>query len=153
MEECANISWPGTLSTVFYAMPEQCFGLVAQLRGQDDRTARQHKVITWRSCVRRSSSEIAGLGPDANLLRFAKQHVAAQWVHPLIGSSVFSLSAEAGVVLPWGPGWQAKPTYISERQASNRSPAHVAMAECSDSTWFARSKTLLKPTLQHNAWP
>ncbi|CAL8469714.1 g9256 [Coccomyxa elongata] len=63
----------------------------------------------------RSSSEIAGLGPDANLLRFAKQHVAAQWVHPLIGSSVFSLSAEAGVVLPWGPGWQAKPTYISER--------------------------------------
>ena len=73
-------------------------------------------MVFW---VRRSSSEIAGLGPDPNLLRFAKQHVAAQWVHPLIGSSVFSLSAEAGVVLPWGPDWQTKPTYISERQAPN----------------------------------
>ncbi|EIE18252.1 hypothetical protein COCSUDRAFT_60448 [Coccomyxa subellipsoidea C-169] len=45
----------------------------------------------------RSSTEVSGLGLDANLLRFAKQHLAAQWVHPLIGSTVFSLFFLGGV--------------------------------------------------------
>ena len=81
-------------------------------------------VVYYEQCMkeiaglRRSSTEVSGLGLDANLLRFAKQHLAAQWVHPLIGSTVFSLSAEAGILLPWGHDWHTKHTYISERQAS-----------------------------------
>ena len=70
--------------------------------------------LPW-SC--RSTTEVAGIGLDSKLLRFAKQHFSALWVTPLAGSAVLCLSAEAGVMLPWGPGWAARSTCISDRCA------------------------------------
>ena len=70
--------------------------------------------LPW-SC--RSTTEVAGIGLDSKLLRFAKQHFSALWVTPLGGSAVLCLSAEAGVMLPWGPGWAARSTCISDRCA------------------------------------
>lgn len=63
----------------------------------------------------RSTTEVAGLGAGAGLLRFAKQHVASQVVLPVSGDTVLALGAEAGLLLPWGSPGLSKPSHISER--------------------------------------
>ncbi|KAK9830313.1 hypothetical protein WJX72_010954 [[Myrmecia] bisecta] len=63
----------------------------------------------------RSSTEVAGVGLDPKLLRFAKQQLTGQWVTLLWGSTVLTLAADVGVMLPWGPGWQKRQTCIADR--------------------------------------
>lgn len=68
----------------------------------------------------RSVSEVAGLWPGNKVLRYARQHVRAQWVQQLFGDMVFSLGAEAGIMLPLGKGWRSTSTCICERCAAAR---------------------------------
>ncbi len=65
----------------------------------------------------RSSTEVAGLGWDANLLRFIRQQVQAQWCAALGAGTVLSLTGGLGLVLPWGSGWSRRHTCISDRCA------------------------------------
>ena len=60
---------------------------------------------------------MAGLGPDARLLRYAKSHVHALWATPLpfLPEGALLLSGTLGAMLPWGPGWHRRPTTISDR--------------------------------------
>ena len=44
----------------------------------------------------RCTTEVAGIGLDASLLRFARQHLQAVYAWPLGGSVVFSLGAWQG---------------------------------------------------------
>ncbi len=69
------------------------------------------------SCVCRWSTEVAGLGPDARLLRYAKSHLHALWATPLpfLPDGALLLSGTLGAMLPWGPGWHRRPTTISDR--------------------------------------
>ena len=99
----------------------------------------------------RAETQLAGLGPDTNLLRFVKQHLSGkvrnaqaqgaqlqgltqagaraapaptnanlgwlwlQMAFPISGQTTLTLSAEAGVLLPWGAKAWAIPTTISDR--------------------------------------
>ena len=58
---------------------------------------------------------MAGLGWDANLLRFVRQQLQAQWCCALGSGAVFSLTGGLGVTLPWGPAWRSRSTCISDR--------------------------------------
>ena len=59
---------------------------------------------------------MAGIGLDANLLRSAKAQAAAAVAVPLgLFGAALSLRAELGVLLPWGPGFAARSTCISDR--------------------------------------
>ncbi|KAK9833542.1 hypothetical protein WJX81_003706 [Elliptochloris bilobata] len=63
-----------------------------------------------------ASVELAGVGLDANLLRFAKAQAGAAVAVPLgFFGSALSLRAEVGALLPWGPGFASQPTCISDR--------------------------------------
>mmetsp|Transcript_32609 Transcript_32609/g.72023 ORF Transcript_32609/g.72023 Transcript_32609/m.72023 type:complete len:528 (-) Transcript_32609:921-2504(-) len=62
----------------------------------------------------KSSSEVCGLGPVAGL-RYAKQQVDAAVVLPVNSRVALNLSASAGIMLPWGEGWQGKATCIADR--------------------------------------
>ena len=61
---------------------------------------------------------MAGLGWDANLLRFVRQQLQAQWCCALGSGAVFSLTGGLGVTLPWGPAWRSRSTCISDRYAA-----------------------------------
>jgi hypothetical protein len=60
---------------------------------------------------------VAGLGPDSNLLRFVRQHCAGKVAFPVSagGGTSLTLTAEAGLLLPWGARAWATPTSISDR--------------------------------------
>jgi hypothetical protein len=73
----------------------------------------QHQV----GYICRSSTEVAGVGWDANLLRFIRQQVQAQWCCVLGGGAVLSLTGGLGLMLPWGAGWSRRQTCISDRCA------------------------------------
>ena len=60
----------------------------------------------------RSESQVAGLGIDTNLLRFVRQHFMAKVALPVSRSSTVTLTAEAGLLLPWGA---QSTTSISDR--------------------------------------
>jgi hypothetical protein len=63
----------------------------------------------------RMETELSGLGPDSNLLRFVKQHVTGLVAFPVGDSAALTLSGEAGIMLPWGAGALARSTSISDR--------------------------------------
>ena len=63
----------------------------------------------------RSETQLAGLAPDTNVLRFAKQHLMAKAAFPISASAALTLSAEGGLLLPWGAGARQAPTSISDR--------------------------------------
>ncbi|PRW61285.1 Sorting and assembly machinery component 50 [Chlorella sorokiniana] len=63
----------------------------------------------------RAESQVAGLGPDANLLRFVKQHVMGKVAFPVGNGASLTFSAEAGLLLPWGTRSLDAPTSISDR--------------------------------------
>ncbi|PSC74144.1 sorting and assembly machinery component 50-like protein B-like [Micractinium conductrix] len=63
----------------------------------------------------RSESQLAGLGADASLLRFAKQHFTGKAAFAVAPGAALTVSAEAGVLLPWGAGGWRKPSPISDR--------------------------------------
>lgn len=81
----------------------------------------QQRIVLWRvwvslECVLcRSTSEVAGIGVESSLLRFARQHFQGALALPLVGGTSLFLQANAAAMLPWGPGWQQKPTCISDR--------------------------------------
>ena len=58
---------------------------------------------------------MAGLGWDANLLRFVRQQLQAQWCAALGSGVVFSLTGGLGVTVPWGDAWRTRSTCISDR--------------------------------------
>lgn len=63
-----------------------------------------------------STSELAGVGVDPNMLRFFRQRLAAQVAVPLSATASLSLTAEAGALLPWGAGGSAaRPSSLSDR--------------------------------------
>ena len=72
---------------------------------------------------------MAGVGWDANLLRFIRQQVQAQWCCALGGGTVLSLTGGVGLMLPWGPGWSVRQTCISDRCVT-RSLHSFTSAEC-----------------------
>lgn len=59
---------------------------------------------------------MAGLGPDANLLRFVKQHVMGKVAFPVGNGASLTFSAEAGLLLPWGARALDAPSSISGGQ-------------------------------------
>lgn len=69
---------------------------------------------------------MAGVGWDANLLRFIRQQAQAQWCCALGGGTVLSLTGGLGLMLPWGPGWSGRQTCISDRCAPLASQTLVA---------------------------
>lgn len=59
---------------------------------------------------------MAGLGRDASMLRFVRQHVTAKAAFPITGTpAALTVTAEAGVLLPWGARAWDTPTSISDR--------------------------------------
>lgn len=65
------------------------------------------------------------MGLDPNLLRSARQEVGGTWVTRLWGDAVLSLQAQAGLLLPWGPSWSHRQTYIADRHL------HPSLPPCS----------------------
>lgn len=62
----------------------------------------------------KASSELSGLGFDERL-RFAKQCVDWQALLPVTPLVSLSLTASAGVMLPWGEGYESRTTNIADR--------------------------------------
>jgi outer membrane protein insertion porin family len=63
-----------------------------------------------------STTQIAGLGPDAKLLRFARQEVELRLAIPLgLANAALNLGVAGGIILPWGPGYKTKATPIGDR--------------------------------------
>ena len=60
---------------------------------------------------------MAGVGWDANLVRFGRQQLQAQWCRALGGGTVFSLTCGLGLTMPWGHAWRSSQTCISDRSA------------------------------------
>lgn len=80
----------------------------------------------------RSTSEVSGIGVESSLLRFARQHFQGAVAFPMMAGTSLFLQANAAAMVPWGPGWQQKPTCISDRFASLlvRSPPMWLMQQC-----------------------
>ncbi|KAI3432894.1 hypothetical protein D9Q98_010476 [Chlorella vulgaris] len=74
-------------------------------------------IYPTQGCGYRCETQLAGLGPDTNLLRFVKQHCMAKLAFPVMasGSTTVTLTAEAGLLLPWGTRAWEDPTCISDR--------------------------------------
>lgn len=66
-----------------------------------------------------STSEVAGLGPDAHL-RYLKQQLDAGVNVVLAPGLTFNVAASGGVMLPWGEGWEGRPTCIADRCGAAR---------------------------------
>ncbi|CAM6127506.1 unnamed protein product [Calypogeia fissa] len=63
-----------------------------------------------------SSSQLAGLGPDDKLLRFARQELELRYAIPLgFLNAALNVGVAGGVIVPWGPNFQTKSTPISDR--------------------------------------
>ncbi|CAK9863817.1 unnamed protein product [Sphagnum jensenii] len=63
-----------------------------------------------------STSQIAGLGPDSKLLRFARQEVEVRMAVPLgFANAALNFGVAGGIIIPWGKGFQSKATPISDR--------------------------------------
>jgi hypothetical protein len=79
----------------------------------------------------RASAELAGVGLDAHLLRFAKAQAAAAVALPLgVAGAALTLRGELGVLLPWGRGFASRPTCISDRCAGRegaRAPRSMSL--------------------------
>lgn len=64
----------------------------------------------------RAETQVAGLGaPNPSLLRFVRQHLQGRAAFRLADGAALTLSAEAGLLLPWGAGGRAGGTPISDR--------------------------------------
>ena len=95
---------------------QECCAGLSQVTGLVPLLSREVSGGWWRLC--RSSTEVAGLGWDANLLRFVRQQLQAQWCCALGSGVVFSLTGGLGATLPWGEGWRSRSTCISDRSAA-----------------------------------
>ncbi|KAG6540911.1 hypothetical protein Mapa_017705 [Marchantia paleacea] len=63
-----------------------------------------------------SSSQLAGLGPDDKLLRFARQEFELRYAVPLgFMNAALNFGAAGGIIIPWGPNFFSKATPISDR--------------------------------------
>ena len=62
----------------------------------------------------KASSELSGLGFDERL-RFVKQCIDWQALLPVTPLVTLSLTASAGVMLPWGEGYEHKITNVADR--------------------------------------
>jgi outer membrane protein assembly factor BamA len=58
---------------------------------------------------------VSGIGIDSNLLRFGKQLMQSYWTMPVFGTSFLAVGGELGLMMPWGPGYWGRTTYISDR--------------------------------------
>ncbi|XP_020582493.1 uncharacterized protein LOC110026059 [Phalaenopsis equestris] len=64
----------------------------------------------------RSSSQVGGLGPDGNLLRYIRQEFDLRAAIPLgFFHSALNIGVAAGIIMPWGNGFMASPTPLTER--------------------------------------
>ncbi|KAL4452572.1 hypothetical protein ABPG75_008234 [Micractinium tetrahymenae] len=64
----------------------------------------------------RAETQVAGLGaPNPSLLRYVRQHLQGKAAFRLADGAALTLSAEAGLLLPWGAGGLAGATPISDR--------------------------------------
>ncbi|XP_002960275.2 sorting and assembly machinery component 50 homolog B [Selaginella moellendorffii] len=63
-----------------------------------------------------TSSQIAGLGPDARLSRFFRQELDFRFAVPLgVFNAALNLGASAGLIVPWGKDFLSKSTPLSDR--------------------------------------
>lgn len=81
---------------------------------------------------------MAGVGWDANLVRFGRQLLQAQWCAALGGGAVLSLTGGLGLTLPWGHAWRSSQTCISDRSARAPSRSLLAAQLCSFQAFQAR---------------
>lgn len=65
----------------------------------------------------RSTSQVSGIGVESSLLRFARQQFQGAVAFPMMAGTSLFLQANVAAMLPWGAGWQQKPTCISDRFA------------------------------------
>jgi outer membrane protein insertion porin family len=62
----------------------------------------------------RASTELAGLGPDARLLRYLRHQVAGRMAFPVNSAATLHLEGLAGILVPWGASNIVK-TSITDR--------------------------------------
>ncbi|KAL2634359.1 hypothetical protein R1flu_005838 [Riccia fluitans] len=63
-----------------------------------------------------SSSQLAGIGPDEKLLRFARQELELRYAVPLgFLNGALNFGCAGGIIMPWGPNFLSKSTPISDR--------------------------------------
>ncbi len=98
------------------------------------------RALTKCGAECRTRSEVAGLSPDPNLLRSLRQEVGGMWVAPLLGGAVLAVQAQAGLLMPWGRGWEQRSTCISDRFEPLTRGSHPTFL------WFFPFKR------QHQAW-
>ena len=78
-----------------------------------------HGPVDHLGCISyRSTSQVSGIGVESSLLRFARQHFQGAVAFPMMAGTSLFLQANAAAMLPWGAGWQQKPTCISDRFVS-----------------------------------
>ncbi|KAI5069389.1 hypothetical protein GOP47_0015690 [Adiantum capillus-veneris] len=64
----------------------------------------------------RSATQIAGIGPDSNLLRFVRQELDVRCAIPLgFYNAALNVGISGGLIMPWGEGFRQKTTSISDR--------------------------------------
>ncbi|MCO5567394.1 hypothetical protein L7F22_021084 [Adiantum nelumboides] len=64
----------------------------------------------------RSATQIAGIGPDSNLLRFVRQELDVRCAIPLgFFNAALNVGISGGLMMPWGEGFRQKTTSISDR--------------------------------------
>lgn len=64
----------------------------------------------------RSATQVAGIGPDSKLLRFARQEIDLRFAIPLgFYSAALNIGVSGGLIMPWGEGFCKKKTPISDR--------------------------------------
>lgn len=77
---------------------------------------RDNPVYPSRGAAARLSTELAGLTPDADAVRYVRQTVDLQAVAPLSQSATLTVDANMGVMLPFGDSWTGgKATMIRDR--------------------------------------
>ncbi|KAM7270812.1 hypothetical protein ACFE04_030026 [Oxalis oulophora] len=63
-----------------------------------------------------STTQIGGLAPDSNSLRFLRQEIDLRYVLPLgFYRAALNFGISGGVIFPWGTGYMNKPAPLTER--------------------------------------
>lgn len=75
-----------------------------------------HAVSAWVMLCR-STSELGGLWPGANVPRYGQQRLHGQLILPVTDSAAVALTAEAGLLLPLAARPSSQTTCISDRSA------------------------------------
>ncbi|KAG0469215.1 hypothetical protein HPP92_018543 [Vanilla planifolia] len=91
-------------------------GLLSSLKYSYKIDERNSSIRPTKGYAFLSTSQIAGLGPDSNLLRYIRQEFDLRGALPLgFFHSALNVGVAAGLIMPWGNGFMSSATPLPDR--------------------------------------